>query len=93
MRQVYLDLITNSRATDDDYYYLTFDEDTTELYVEHSWHYWKSSSPDQGTEKLSLEEVKKNLPDIYRKAVRVITAVFPSEEDQRQLKYPLSDAD
>jgi hypothetical protein len=90
MRKVYLDMISDSSSRDDDYYYLVFDEDAAEIFVEHSWHYWSPREINQGSENITLAELKSISTNIYQKAVDIITALFPSRENERQMTNPLT---
>lgn len=86
MRKAYIDMLSDSSGRDDDYYYLMFDEETAEVFVEHSWHYYKYARPaKQGSSKMSLADLKQEHPDVYQKAVVIILAGFPAEQDQEQL--------
>ncbi|HEX8638833.1 MAG TPA: hypothetical protein VF692_12270 [Pyrinomonadaceae bacterium] len=82
-------MISNNRGTDDDYYFLVFDEETAELSVEHSWHNWSPDGIEQGSKNITLAELKRKRPAVYQKAVDLITSLFPKEEDQEILTYPL----
>ena len=88
MRRVYLDMISNNRGTDDAYYYLVFNEETAELFVEYSWHNWSPRGIDEGSENITLAELKRRKPSVYQKAVNLITAQFPVKEEGK-LSYPL----
>lgn len=92
MRKVYLDLISNSRGTDDKYYFLIFDEEAGEIFVEYSWHNWSPKGIDQGSENISLAELKRRRPDVFQKAADLIITLFPHEEDKEKLSYPLEDS-
>jgi hypothetical protein len=85
-------MISNRSGTDDDYYFLIFDEDSANLFVEHSWHYLKSSHTEEGSEKITLSDLKTLEPGVYRRAVAVITAAFPSESED-SLTYPFGATD
>jgi hypothetical protein len=90
MRQAFLHLRSDAQGTDDDYYWLVFDEESAELLVKHSWHYLRiGRSADEGSEQWSLSRLKKEKPEIYAKAVALILHGFPEPEDQEFLHYPL----
>ena len=83
MQKAYIDMLSDSSTRDDDYYYLMFDEETGELFVEHRWHYLPYSGPaNQGQVNMSLAELKKDKPGVYQKAVGIILAAFPPKQDQ-----------
>ncbi len=75
-----VEMVSNNRGTDDDYYYLMFDEETGELFIEHSWHYWKPNGIKQGEEKWSLAELKRKKPNIFIKAVNIIETTLFAEK-------------
>lgn len=72
MLKTLIRLISNTRGTDDDYYFLVFDEETGAFLVEHSWHYWSPRKIDQGERTMTLSEAKQKIPGIYQEAVELI---------------------
>ncbi len=93
MRKVYLEMTSDSSGWDDVYYYLVFDEEAAELFVERSWHNWSPKGINEGSENITLAELRRRNENVYQKAVALITALFPGEKDQNLLTYPLGNAD
>ncbi|MET0751859.1 MAG: hypothetical protein ABWZ66_00680 [Pyrinomonadaceae bacterium] len=91
MRKVYLDMTSSSNGWDDTYYYLVFDEEAAELYIERSWHNMSPKGIVQGSENITLAELKRKRRNIYQKVVDIITTSFPHEKDEDILTYPLAD--
>lgn len=80
MLKKYIDMVSNNRGTDDDYYYLIFDEETGELFIEHSWHYWSPNNIKQGEEKWTFAELKRKKPAIYEMALELIKNTLFAEK-------------
>lgn len=92
MRKVYLDMTSKGNGWDETYYFLVFDEEAAELYVERSWHNWSPNGIDEGSENITLAELKGRKESAYQKAVDIITASFPDKKDEDILTYPLDDS-
>jgi hypothetical protein len=82
MQKVYIDMTSDSSGWNDTYYYLVFDEESGELYVERSWSNWSPNGTKEGSENISLTELKQRRDDVYQKAVKLIMTIFPSEENK-----------
>ena len=61
---------------DDDYYYLVTDENDGSTYIEHKWHHWRPSGVDQGTEKLTLAQLKRKSLQAYYAAIAATAKPF-----------------
>jgi hypothetical protein len=57
---------------DDDNYYLMYDHEADEYYVEHQWHHWRPNGVDKGTSKLSMEQLKRDSSSAHEKALAEI---------------------
>lgn len=81
MRKVHLHTTSSGNGWDETYYFLVFDEEAAELYIERSWHNWSPNGIDEGSKNITLAELKNRKGDIYQKAVDIITASFPGKKE------------
>lgn len=57
---------------DDDYYELVFNDTETSAVILHTWHYFRPKGNKQGTEHLTLNELKKEYSEAHAKAVDIL---------------------
>lgn len=77
MRKAFLERYAPGNGWDETTYSLVFDEKAAEFYVERSWYNWSPKGVKQGSEKITLAELKKSSESAYQKAIEIITASFP----------------
>ena len=65
---------------DDDNYDLVIDESAKSAMIVHSFHHWRPNGTKEGTENLTLDELKRDYPAGYRKAIEILKSKgFPPD--------------
>lgn len=58
---------------------LIFDAPETSAVILHNWHYYRPKRNREGSEELTLEQLKNKCPDTYKKAIQLLAEKgFPS---------------